>query len=89
MLHNASGVVLISFTTLIGVRDSNQGNNWATKEALRIFNASFFSHFVESDSFFTITWVTSKRVPLKFHFIHEIKHLCSFLKVDFVHTPRS
>ena len=92
VLHNHDSLTLLSFSSYIGVKDSNEAEILAIHEALKLYKVSF-NHplIVESDSLNAISWVTNlAKGPWRFYFyLNEIKSLSSQLEVEFRHILHS
>ena len=92
VLCNHDGLTLLSFSTYIGVKDSNEAEIFAILEALRVYKV-LFNHplIVESDSLNAISWVANSAKSLwRFYFyLNEIKFLSSELEVEFRHILHS
>lgn len=86
VLRNHEGIIFLSFSSSIEVKDSNEAEVLAILEALRLFRVSFRQPLiVDSDFLDAFFWVKNSATgPWKFHFFPEIKFLSSDL-VEFRH----
>lgn len=88
VVHNYERITLLSFSSYIGGKDSNEAKVLAILEALRLFRVSFQPHLiVESKSFNVISWVSNSAIgPWKFYlYFNEIKFLSLEIGVEFRH----